>query len=348
MASRTNDFAPEDAGRKLVAEASSGDTNRHTKTNPSDTISNFPRTLEAAQSFLRRAARQLKPAGEFSRQVRNLSAELQKQVLLDNYEKGLFYGFPEEDMVAMSQEIKQMNLRELSKLEFQLSLTPERTAVRYLGWMFSSLGSTAPNPISDWLRDLEAEIQRRYYKYPTPEIFRAAERKIFLLVSLFCSALIFWIEDYCAILPYDALAANATEGEHANPDLVGRLIERHNGLLVWEAVIQIIEKDHLRASVLPAEWRNLLKRDQLCFPVPASGVRRGGLAAEKLLAPAQRLMEARAKIKIQMSSAQAKLTITTSHELIFGLAEVRIKLLCHLDGLKEFRGFVRTKNEGPP
>ncbi len=50
----------------------------------------------------------------------------------------------------------------MCQVEFRLSLTPTRLAARYIAWLHESIGTDAPNPLSVWLKELEAEIKERY------------------------------------------------------------------------------------------------------------------------------------------------------------------------------------------
>lgn len=115
MASRPDDPSADDAPQNLAGQAPAADTNRDAPGKRVQEISRFPRTLETALNFLRRAARQLK-LGDYQvwLQAKKRTAELEKQVLIEYYNKAVFYGFSEGVIESLKEEIKCMTLKTLT------------------------------------------------------------------------------------------------------------------------------------------------------------------------------------------------------------------------------------------
>ena len=129
-------------------------------------------------------------------------------------------------------------------------------AARYIAWVHASLGIDAPNPLSGWLKELDAAIHEHYPGYDPHRLFRGAEREVFTLVGLYATALLGWIEDSSATLLLNIAATGCSNASsRSKPELAARLAEQRKHLRVWAAVIKIIQDDHLKESVLPAAMR---------------------------------------------------------------------------------------------
>jgi hypothetical protein len=286
--------------------------------------------FEADQHLLQSAAKQLfAPEVAFEPRISAQADALGDQILLGSYFKSMKYGTPISDRIK--EEINFMNPKQLAKLELKLTLTPERLAVRYIDWIHTGLGTHEPNPLPAWLKSLEREIYSRYANFGAHKIFRAAERQFLALVSLYASSLLGLIDAFCALLHWDALAATtALLRKPQDADRLRLFVEHRNNLLIWGSVIGIDENDYLGAPVLPADLRSLL-RTEFLFRIAKSGVKSG-----KLLAPAECLKQAKAKIEVVFATALAKANHADCHEIVFRFAEARLRLATFLDDWKAF------------
>jgi hypothetical protein len=295
--------------------------------------------FETEQGFLLRTAMQLRIPDQSEKESEDrVQAFIDLQVL-GSYEKSVTYGQPVSDQVK--QRLNFMTRKQLSKIEFKLSLTPTGIAVRFLSWLHEHLGTDAPNPLQGWLKELEIEIRERYKTYPTWKVFRDAERQVFVFVSLYTSATVGLIEEFCATLPFDAFAAAwAKSGQAVNPVVVRRLVEHHNRLAVWAAVIDIVETEYLHDPVLPAEWRGLLDLKQLQWSVTDAGARGGELANQKVLEPEECIGEARARVELLLATARAHANITECYQVVFTLGKARLTLARCLDEWQQLAAVV--------
>jgi len=294
--------------------------------------------FEADQHFLQSAAKQLfAPEVAFEPRISDQADALGDQILLGSYYKSMKHRTPISDRIK--EEINFMNPKQLAKLELKLALTPERLAVRYIDWMHTGLGTDEPNPLPALLKNLETEIYRRYSNFGAHRIFRAAERQFFALVSLYGSSVLGLIDSFCALLHWDALAATtALLGKPQDPDRLRLFVEHRNDLLVWGSIIALIEDENLKVPVLPADLRSLLTTEFL-FRIAKSGVKSG-----KVLAPAECLKQAKAKVDILLATAFAKANNAACQEIVLRLAEARLSLETCLDDWKEFGRCIAEMN----
>jgi hypothetical protein len=300
--------------------------------------------FEPEQGFLVRTAKQLRIPDQSEKESKDRVGAMVDRMVLDSYKKSVTYGQTVSDQIKP--RLNFMTSKQLSKLEFKLSLTPTGIAIRFLRWLHEYLGTDAPNPLPEWLKELEIEIRERYTHCPTWRVFRDAERQVFVFLSLSASAIVGWTEEFCATLPFDAFAAAcAKSGQAVNPDLVRRLVEHHNRLAVLAAVIDIVETDYFHDSVLPAEWRRLLDPKLLYWSVTDTGARGGELANQKVLAPEQCIEAARARVKLLLATACAHANITESYELLFTLAKARQTLVRCIEDWRQLAHFRPSERE---
>ena len=91
-----------------------------------------------------------------------MSRRICEEFIRDSFEKSLAYDVPMSDELRMDYDFMNLSPKKLAQLEFRLSLTPNPLAARYIAWMHDALGTDAPNPLSGWLKEMEADIQERY------------------------------------------------------------------------------------------------------------------------------------------------------------------------------------------
>jgi cysteinyl-tRNA synthetase len=123
-----------------------------------------------------------------------------------------------------------------------------------------------------------------------------------------------------------------------NPELSRNLLERRQQLLVWTAVIDIIEREHLKTSVLPVNWRNQLDFSQLRFIVADARSRRSELTHQEAREHAVCLEEAQAKVEVLVATASAQANITQAHDLLFALTKARLNLTKRLEDWRQLAG----------
>lgn len=272
-------------------------------------------TFEDAQDMLRRAAAQLNVGDQSEEESRDRVAILREEFVRMAYEKAITYDYPISDETKLEYEM--ISPKKLAKLEFRLSLTPARLAARYIAWLHDSLGTEAPNPLAGWLRELGAEIGKRYPWHNPHRIILGAEREVFALVGMYVSALLAWIEDFSAALLLDVtVTACSTFGSRLSPDLSARLVDQRQQLQVWPIVLKIIEDDHFRESVLPAAMRAALDCDQL------SAIAFGRSAPES--EAAELAAKAQSCVKTLFANACASASKFLCHQQFLSLAEVNL------------------------
>jgi len=210
-----------------------------------------PTSFEGAQILLQRAGEQLKVPDQENEKHKDRVAALLDQFTLDSFEKVIRYNLPIDERERTWLEA--MDIKQLLKRVFRLTVSPMDLAVRYLEWLHTSLGTDEPNPLDSWLREFENGLVERYPYHRPRNLFRAAERQVFIWVELYVAALRGWIEEFCATLPWAEAAVASVKLGLFRPELISPLFERRNRLLEWANVMQIIEDEHLHASILPDE-----------------------------------------------------------------------------------------------
>jgi hypothetical protein len=281
-------------------------------------------SFEDVQTFLQRAAAQLKIKDQAKEKSRDRSGEIQEQILRDSYEKDIMFDHEIEEDLLEAYEIA-MNPKKLAEIEIKLSLTPAWLAARYIRWLHESLGSDEPNPLAGWLKELEVEIHEQYPLYNTHRVFRGGERQLFALVDMYASALLDWFEDFCAAMSMDVIAiAMTTRNQRARAELDVRLADHAHRLRVCATVIQIIEDEYLHESVLPAALRSALDPQQLEFMAVSSPNRSAECSPR--LSDAELTAEARARANTIFATALATANLTHCHQLLFSVAQATLTL----------------------
>jgi hypothetical protein len=242
-------------------------------------------SFEEGQAFMQRAAAQLEVGDQSEEQQRDRVAALLDLIDRDSYERSLAYDIPMSDDFRMERTFMNLSQKKLAEIEFRLSLTPTGVAARYIKWLHDSIGTDAPNPLSGWLKALDAAIHEHYRWQNPHRLFRGAEREVFALVGLYASALLGWVEDTSAALALDVMATASTmSGTRLSPKLAARLAEQRRGLRVWAIVLNIVERDYLKEPLLPTAMRSALDPGQLRFSnaLGGSASEAAGLTAERI------------------------------------------------------------------
>jgi hypothetical protein len=299
--------------------------------------------FEDAQAFIRRAAAQLEVGDQSEEQGRDRVAAICEECTRMSFEKFLAYDVPISDDLRREYDFMNLSPKKLAQLEFRLSLTPNRLAARYIAWMHDALGTNAPNPLSAWLKEMEADIQQRYRGYNPHRLFRGAERQVFALVGLYASTLLGWIEDTSAILLLNIGATGCSiAGLRSSPELTARLAEQRRGLRVWAAVLKIVEDEYLKEAVLPVAMRCALDLEQLRFSTATSGN-----APERAPASEARALaaEARSRVKTLFANACSSASLFHCHQQLLLLAAANLNYsnrrrdyMLMIDFLDEARG----------
>ena len=276
-------------------------------------------SFEERQAFLQRAAVQLEVGDQSKEQKRDRAAALREQLVRDFYEKALVYDLPIRDELRMEYEFMNLSQKKLAALEFQLSLTPTGVAARYIAWVHASLGTNAPNPLSGWLKELDAAIHEHYPGYDPYRLFRGAEREVFTLVGLYPTALLGWIEDASATLLLNIAATGCSNASsRSKPELAARLAEQRKHLRVWAAALKIIEDDYLKETVLPVALRSALDPGQHKFSTAISGNALERAAASKAKAATA---EAQSRVETMFANAYASASVFYCNHALFSFAQ---------------------------
>lgn len=279
--------------------------------------------LEDAQAFLQRAAVQLKVEDQAKEKLRDMVAAFVEQSERDSFEKDVVYDLSIDDRTKM--ELEFMNPKKLAEMEFKLSLTPSGLAALYIRWLHASLGTHEPNLLTGWLKKLEANINERY-PYATHRLFRGAERQLFALVGMYAAALLGMINEFCAALSLEIMATACFKcDQHLSPELNARLAEQSFRLSVWEAMIKIIEDDHLHEPVVPAPLRSALDPNQLKFVV-ASSLNLSKQDSTPVSEATELAAEAHSRVTTLLATARASASLSHCHELLFSLAQATLTL----------------------
>jgi hypothetical protein len=297
-------------------------------------------SFEAAQMLLQRAGEQLRVPDQEREKSKDSVAAIVERVLLDACQKFNQWGIPINE--RMTKELESMDSKWLSKMTFKLFLTPQDLAVRYLAWLHASLGTEEPNPLEGWLRELESHILHRYPDRRPLYLFRAAERQVFIWVGLYVSALLGWIEEFCAAVPLVEITAASIRFGVGRSDLNRQLVEQRNRLLEAAAVIQIIEGDYLVAPILPDAWRRWLEPVELDSVIAKFPERAGGPAVVKACDPADCKKRASVKVAALLETARATADITSCNQLIMSVTRAQLTLTNRREDWKKLSALLES------
>jgi hypothetical protein len=302
-------------------------------------------SFEVAQMFLQRAGKQLEVPDQEPNKARDRVAAILDQITRDTLIRS--YNYDVKLPADSLREAGLMDPKKLAKIVDKMTLTPTSIAVRYLTWVHASLGTEEPNPLDGLLSELKNHIDLHHAHDRPHDLFRAAERQVWIWVGLYVSALLGWIEEVSATVPLVEIAAAHLQFGLSRSELNRQLGEQRDDLLECAAVMQIIEEEHLHAPILPEAWRRWLEPDELHAVIAQALERSGGRARAKARKPAQYTERARVKLAALLETAVATADITSSHQLILSLARAHITLINSREAWRQFSALLESRGAEP-
>ncbi len=223
----------------------------------------------------------------------------------------------------------------LAQLTMKLQLTPRRASIRYIAWAHQFLSTREPDPLPELLNRLEAGVQAQIGAFGTTRVCRTAERTTFVLVEVYALALSSWLEEIWTtlLLISTTLMSGACPLAH-RPALLVRMRDQLERLSVHSAVVEIIQADDLRATVLPPAFRDRLEfaRKECALAYDLLGGTKSDLA--EVFEPTRLSTQAQKKVEILRSEASARASLESCHRSALLLAQAEMVMKARLKDWK--------------